>query len=208
MRKKFFIPGVEAKPVGKGDMGELLAQPRRFDIEPDYSDVARGTAPISTLEPLSNKLTLHPREGSEHPVLPGVQPADYPRSFPGFGQPAVGRSRDPGLIETREIVPDQMVIRNVYVGTAVIRIDTTITNRAYILISNKSDRVVWINSVPTVSTAVGYPLAASSPAGSLNGEVFAADIDDTISFYAIAAAGTNMIVVVESTKKPFVGGNR
>ncbi len=206
MAKKFFKPGLQGKAVGVPDgMGEVLAQPRRFDIKPGYQDVVpRGQPPFSTLEPQGRAAV--PPAPVQEPYLPPAEIEPQTQPFPGFGQVA----RAPhyaGQVETREIIPDQMLIRNIWITNArVFRLDKAMTNRAHILIANKSDSVVWFNVVPTVNAgaSIGYPLSASSAAGALNGEVFAADADDIISFWGIAAAGggPHLVVVIESAKKP------
>ena len=205
-RKRFFRPGVVGKSTDpKVEMGELLAQPRRFVTRPGYKDVLpKQQSPFSTLpaeSPGAAATSRPPVEDVSQLPLEEVERLISRPSLPGLG----GVLPYAGKVDTREIVPDQLIIRNVWIDNARIwRIDKSITNRNGILIANKSDVVIWFNTTSTVSAAVGVPLAASNPAGGYNGEIFAADVDDTIEFWAIAGAGAgpHMLVVMETAKKP------
>ena len=161
---------------GLGNVGEHVGDPRRYRVDPD-----------------TGKLVL-------------VQ----------LGPPEKGLG--PGKPSTRKVIEDEVEqLTNIYsrtapdqnaiitpnqVGVAIVQIDSGISGRTSILISNMSNVVIWVNTHPQgLGVNRGIPLAANAPAGGFNGGTLSMDVSEHVKFWAVAAGGAgNLVVVVESAR--------
>lgn len=181
-RPKLFQTGELGGRGGSEGLGEHVGQPDRYEVRPTAAEVL--------------KVAKYKMRGMQKGVPPG-----HLRQTGGDPMKTTDE-KIAAVVEAAEIIPSQMVIRTIVdLTTAVQSIDTALAKREEILIANMSDVVIWINTIPQVAANIGLPLAASAPAGSMNGGVFTAQIDENVRFYAIAAGGANnMLVVIETAR--------
>lgn len=173
--KGMLSPGAPLKPRG---MGEMVGQPERYRTDPTVREVLKTSPqqPGDPLEPRSRQ--YHTKENV---------PLD---------------EQIKQVVESVPIVPGRTVITSRQIGVAAVRLDAGLKDRQDIMIINASNQAVWLGNDSHVAANLGIPLAASNPAGALNGGIFSGSIGEETEFWGLAAGGAgNLVVVVETARE-------
>jgi len=110
------------------------------------------------------------------------------------------------IVQTMEIIPNDIAISNYRLGTTPLPIDTRLKSRTDIIVANMSTNIVWINSNANVLSPgggnyVGIPLSPAAGAATYDGGVWRARIRENIRWWGVATGANSLIVVVELARR-------
>lgn len=175
-KRGMFSAGPPLRPGGP--LGEYTGNPEYYRTDPTAAEVLK-TSPQQPGDPLEKRSRqYHSRE-----MIPLEEQIKT-------------------VVKSVPVIPGRTLITPRLVGVAAVRLDAGLKDRQDIMIINASDVAVWIGNNSVVAANLGIPLAASSPAGSLNGGVFSGTIGEETEFWGLAAGGAaNLVVVVETARE-------
>ena len=182
-KSKLFSPGETLR-----GLGEHVGNPERYDVDPTYRQVAAQNFTGKGLPPLGPSI--------QQPGGPGKRTMEKA----GVRESKPLDERITGLVATVNVPPEQLIINSIQVLAKAVRLDIGLAMREDIMIANLSDSVIWINTSSSVGPNNGLALAASNPAGGLNGAVFTASVKEIVKFWGIAVGGSPpyLVVVIEA----------
>lgn len=159
-------------------LGDYVGQPGQFDNKPTVDELIGVPA------------TQEIRRGPGTPNVPNTKIA---------GRNVEDRRNAP-LYRNIPVPAHQFVITPRLISTTPLQLDIGVFSRADIAIWNVSTVTIWVGTSNSVAANAGCPLGPSA-ANAYNGAAVSADVAENVRFWGVAsAAGSNLVVVMESVK--------